>query len=57
MKGVCETVWLRKILGDLMLEQTKPTVLFYDNKGVLKLAKNPVDDSTKHIDVLCHFIR
>jgi hypothetical protein len=57
-KGACEAVWLRRILGDLMLEQTKPTILFCDNQGVLKLAKNPVfHECTKHIDVHCHFIR
>jgi len=27
-KGACEAVWLERILGDLMLEQTKPTLFF-----------------------------
>ena len=31
VKGACETVWLRRILSNLQMQQTKPTHLFCDN--------------------------
>ena len=40
------------------MQQTKPTPLFCNNQGVIKLAKNPVfHERTKHVEVHCHFIR
>ena len=58
VKGPCEVVWLRRILSDLQMQQTKPTPLFYDSQGVIKLAKNLVfHEHTKNVEVHCHFIR
>jgi hypothetical protein len=58
VKGACEAVWLRRMLDDLYMHQSKPTLLFCDNQGVLKLAKNPVfHEHTKRADVHCHYIR
>jgi hypothetical protein len=40
------------------MQQTKPTPLFCDNQGVIKLAKNPAfHECTKHVEVYFHFIR
>ena len=34
------------------------TTLFFDNKGVIKLAQNPVfHEQTKHVDVYCHYMQ
>ena len=58
MKGGCKVARLRRILSDLQMQQTKPTPLFCDNQGVMKLAKNPVlHERPKHVEVHCHFIR
>jgi len=34
-KGACETVWLRDILRDFMLEQAKTTMCFCDNQVLI----------------------
>lgn len=53
-----ELVWLRRLLSELGVAQTVPTVLYGDNQGAIALAKNPVAHArTKHIDVQHHFIR
>ena len=58
VKGACEAVWLRQILLYLQMQQTKPTPIFFDNQGVIKLAKNPVfHERTKLVEVHCHFNR
>jgi hypothetical protein len=55
---VCEVVWLRRMLSDMKMQQIEPTPLFYDNQGVLKLAKKLVfHKHTKHVEIHCHFIR
>jgi ATP sulfurylase len=46
------------MLGDMKIQQNEPTLLYCDNQGVLKLAKNPIfHKHTKHVDIHCHFIR
>jgi len=58
IKGPCETIWLKRIVADLILEQTKPIIILCHNLSVLKLARNPMfRECTKHIDVHLHFIR
>ena len=57
VKAGCEVVWLRRMLGDMQMSPTGPTTLFVDNKGVIKLARNPVfHEQTKHVDLHCHYI-
>ena len=53
-----ETIWFKRLLESLKVEQPKPTKLFEDNQGTIVLSKNPSNHSgTKHIDLKCHFIR
>jgi hypothetical protein len=53
-----EAVWLRQLLGELGCFQERPTVLFNDNQGCIKLSKNPVfHTNSKHIDVQHHYVR
>ncbi|KAH9314839.1 hypothetical protein KI387_023466, partial [Taxus chinensis] len=40
-EAVCEAIWLRHILEGLGIPQDKPTTMYVDNKGVLKLVHNP----------------
>ncbi|KAH9293055.1 hypothetical protein KI387_041742, partial [Taxus chinensis] len=57
-EAVCEVIWLRRILEGLGIPQDKPTTMYVDNEGVLKLVRNPVfHERTKHIEVQVHFIR
>jgi hypothetical protein len=54
----CQGVWLRRILGNIGLEQVTNTVIYCDNNSAIKLSKNPVlHGRSKHIDVRFHFLR
>jgi hypothetical protein len=56
--GVCEVLWLRIMLMELGLFQSKPLMLYCDNKAALDIANNPVQhDRTKHIEIDRHFIK
>ncbi len=58
--GSQEAVWLRALLRDMKIisPSPDPVIIYGDNQGSLKLAKNPHNHSrTKHIDVRHHFVR
>jgi hypothetical protein len=53
-----EIVWLRRLLGELGLPQTKPTQLYEDNAACVKMIMNPmVSHRNKHIELDAHFVR
>ena len=53
-----EAVWLRRLLSDLGVNCSQPTVIHEDNQGAIAIAKNPVGHKrTKHIDIKYHFVR
>uniref|UniRef100_A0A8R7PAF0 Reverse transcriptase Ty1/copia-type domain-containing protein n=1 Tax=Triticum urartu TaxID=4572 RepID=A0A8R7PAF0_TRIUA len=55
---VCEVLWVRILLMELGLFQTKPLMLYCDNKAALSIAQNPVQhDRTKHVEIDRHFIK
>ncbi|KAA0059230.1 Cysteine-rich RLK (RECEPTOR-like protein kinase) 8 [Cucumis melo var. makuwa] len=56
--GICEEIWLQKILSDLHQECETPLKLFCDNKAAISVANNPVQhDRTKHVEIDWHFIK
>ena len=56
--GVCELMWLRKLLKDLGCESKKAMNLHCDNKAAISIAHNPVQhDRTKPVEVDRHFIK
>ncbi|KAD4888558.1 hypothetical protein E3N88_20631 [Mikania micrantha] len=56
--AACQCVWLRRILEDLGLFQSDPTVILCDNKSAINLSRNPVmHNRSKHIELKHHFIR
>jgi hypothetical protein len=56
--GVCEVLWLRILLMELGLFESKPLMLYCDNKAALDIANNPIQhDRTKHIEIDRHFIK
>ncbi|CAL2278311.1 unnamed protein product [Prunus armeniaca] len=57
-KGICELLWLRKLLTELGYKPTSTINLFCDNKAAIAIAQNPVQhDRTKHVEVDRHFIK
>ncbi|KAA0057568.1 Cysteine-rich RLK (receptor-like protein kinase) 8 [Cucumis melo var. makuwa] len=55
--GICEEIWLQKVLSDLHQECETPLKLFCDNKAAISIANNPVQhDRTKHVEIDRHFI-
>ena len=55
--GVCELLWIKIILKDLMIE-SESMKLYYDNKSAINIAHNLVQhDRMKHIEVNKHFIK
>jgi hypothetical protein len=61
-----EAKWLRSLTREILplvglgsyVNKFKPTVLYCDNLGAIKLSTNPVFHArTKHIDIHFHFIR
>ncbi|TYK06425.1 Copia protein [Cucumis melo var. makuwa] len=55
--GICEEIWLQKVLSDLRKDYEMPMKLLCDNKGTISVANNPVPHGrTKHVKIDRHFI-
>ena len=58
VKGICELLWLRKMINELELGTENEMKLYCDNKAAIDISHNPVQhDRTKHIEVDRHFIK
>lgn len=56
--GLCELIWLQRVIGDLQLTIEAPMKLYCDNKAAISIANNPVQhDRTKHVEIDRHFIK
>ena len=56
--GVCELLWIRRVMKELKIEFEEPMRLYCDNKSTINIAHNPVHhDRTKHVEVDRHFIK
>ena len=56
--AVCQAVWLRRLLGELIGVEAHLPILMVDNQPAIAFTKNPVlHDRSKHIDVKFHFLR
>ena len=57
-KGLCELLWLRKLMIELKFKPKEGMQLYCDNKSAIEIAHNPVQhDRTKHIEIDRHFIK
>ena len=56
--AIKEIIWLRRMLGELGMEQRSPTLMFEDTKACILMVENPVVSlRNKHIEIDAHFIR
>lgn len=57
-KGLCELLWLRRLLIEIGFAPNNAMNLFCDNKSAIEIAHNPVQhDQTKHMEIDRHFIK
>jgi hypothetical protein len=57
-KGLCELLWLRKLMTELGYGPQEEMKLFCDNKATMNISHNPTQhDCTKHVEVDRHFIK
>jgi len=57
-KGLCQLLWIRKLLTELGFAHTSEMELFCDNKSAIAISHDPVQhDRTKHVEVDRHFIK
>ena len=55
--GVCEGIWLKKLLEDLKVKIDGPVKMLCDNKSAISIARDPVQhDRTKHVEIDHHFL-
>ena len=56
--GICEGIWLKRLLTELRVPIDEPIRLCCDNQAAISIAKNPVHhDRTKHVEIDRHFIK
>ncbi|RVW24010.1 Retrovirus-related Pol polyprotein from transposon RE2 [Vitis vinifera] len=57
-QGICEGIWLNRLLEELRVPLKHPMVLYCDNQAAISIAKNPVHhDRTKQVEKDRHFIK
>jgi hypothetical protein len=57
-KGLCELLWLKRLLTEIGFAPNCEMDLFYDNKATIDISHNPVQhDRTKHVEIDRHFIK
>jgi hypothetical protein len=57
-KGLCELLWIKRLLAELGFTPNSKMELFYDNKAAIAISHNPVQHNrTKHVEVDQHFIK
>ncbi|RVW37266.1 Retrovirus-related Pol polyprotein from transposon TNT 1-94 [Vitis vinifera] len=57
-QGICEGIWLNRLLEELRVPLKHPMVLYCDNQAAISIAKNPIHhDRTKHVEIDRHFIK
>ena len=58
VKGICELIWLKRLLTKIGFAPSSEMNLFCDNKAAIDIAHIPVQhDRTKHVEVDRNFIK
>ena len=56
--GICEVLWIKRILDQLKVSSQSPIKTYCDNKAAISIAHNPVlHNRTKHVEVDKNFIK
>lgn len=56
--GICDLLWIKRILKDLGIGIKLPMKLYCDNESAVKISNNPVQhDRIKHVEIDRHFIK
>lgn len=51
-QGICEGIWLVRVLKELQVKSDEPMKMFCDNMAAISIAKNLVHhDRTKHVEL------
>ena len=57
LHGICEGMWLKRLLNELKILVEDSMEMFCDNQAALSIAKNLVHHNrTEHVEVDRHFI-
>lgn len=57
-KGLCELLWLKRLLIEIGFTPNSEMDLFCDNKAAINISHNPIQhDQIKHVEVDRHFIK
>ena len=57
-QGMCEVIWIRRILQELKVLEALPMKLYCDNKVTISIAHNPIlHDGMKRVELDKHFIK
>lgn len=57
-QGICEELWLKKLLTKLQIDTKTPIKVYCNNKTVINISLNQVQhDRTKHIELVTYFIK
>jgi hypothetical protein len=57
-QGICEILWVKRVLEDLCFNPELPLKLYCDNKAAIDIANDHVQhDRTKHVEIDRHFIK
>ena len=57
-QGMCEALWIKKLLEELKIFVQLPMRQYCDNKAAISISLNPVQhDRTKHVEIDRHFIK
>lgn len=57
-QGICELLWVRRVLKDPGFTHKKPMDLYCENKAAIAIAHNPVQHyRTKHVEIDRHFTK
>ena len=58
VKGICELIWLKRLLTEIGFAPSSEMDLFCDNKAAIDIAHNLIQhDHTKHVEVDRNFIK
>ena len=57
-QGICEVIWLERLMQDLKITVCSPTKVYSDSKYVISIVNNPVQhDRMKHVRIDQSFIK